>query len=49
MSDAPEHVQRAFFILASATAAFGFAMAANQNVVRNFFEDELGLEGPQFG
>lgn len=49
MSDAPEHVQRAFLILASATAAFGFAMAANQNVVSNFFEDELGLEGPQFG
>jgi predicted MFS family arabinose efflux permease len=43
------HAQRAFFILAGATAAFGFAMAANQNIVSNFFEDELGLKGPQFG
>lgn len=46
---APPHVQRAFFILAGATAAFGFAMAANQNIVSNFFEDELGLRGPEFG
>ena len=45
----PAHVQRAFLILAGATAAFGFSMAANQNVVSNFFEDELGLKGPQFG
>ena len=45
----PAHVQRAFLILAGATAAFGFSMAANQNVVSNFFEDELGLQGPQFG
>lgn len=46
---APAHVRRAFFILAGATAAFGFSMAANQNIVSNFFEDELGLKGPQFG
>lgn len=46
---APPHVQRAFFILAGATAAFGFAMAANQNIVSNFFENELGLQGPEFG
>lgn len=46
---APAHVQRAFLLLAGATAAFGFAMAANQNVVSNFFEDDLGLKGPQFG
>lgn len=45
----PAHVQRAFFILAGATAAFGFSMAANQNIVSNFFEDDLGLQGPQFG
>lgn len=49
MDSAPAHVQRAFLILAGATAAFGFAMAANQNVVSNFFEDELGLQGPEFG
>lgn len=49
-SDAtPQHVQRAFFILAGATAAFGFSMAAQQNIVSNFFENELGLQGPQFG
>lgn len=24
-------------------------MAANQNIVSNFFEDELGLKGPEFG
>lgn len=46
---APPHVQRAFFILAGATAAFGFSMAAQQNIVSNFFENELGLQGPQFG
>ena len=43
------HAQRAFTILASATFAFGFSMAAHQNIVSNFFENELGLEGPQFG
>lgn len=46
---APQHVQRAFFILAGATAAFGFSMAAQQNIVSNFFENELGLQGPEFG
>lgn len=46
---APPHVQKAFFILAGATAAFGFSMAAQQNIVSNFFENELGLQGPQFG
>lgn len=46
---APTQVQRAFYILAGATAAFGFAMAAQQNIVSNFFENELGLRGPQFG
>src|SRR5690554_3898706 len=46
---APLHIQRVFFILAGATAAFGFAMAASNNIVSNFFENELGLLGPQFG
>lgn len=43
------HAQRAFLLLAGATVAFGFSMAAQQNIVSNFFENELGLEGPQFG
>ncbi len=46
---APLHIQRVFLILAGATAAFGFAMAASNNIVSNFFENELGLLGPQFG
>jgi predicted MFS family arabinose efflux permease len=38
------------FVLASlATFAFGFAMNAQQNVVSNFFEHVLGLQGPEFG
>lgn len=40
---------RGFFLIAGATAAFGFAMAAQQNIVSNYFENELGLAGPQFG
>lgn len=40
---------RGFLLIAGATAAFGFAMAAQQNIVSNFFEDELGLAGPEFG
>src|SRR6185437_11893640 len=31
------------------TAAFGMAMAAQQNVVTNYFEDVLKLKGPEFG
>ncbi|MCO5215490.1 MAG: MFS transporter [Thermomicrobiales bacterium] len=46
---APPHVQQAFMLLGSATIAFGFSMAAQQNIVSNFFENELGLKGPQFG
>lgn len=46
---APQHVRRAFFLLAGATAAYGFSMAAQQNIVTNFFERELNLTGPQFG
>ncbi len=40
---------RGFLLLAGATAAFGFAMAAQQNIVSNYFENELGLAGPEFG
>jgi predicted MFS family arabinose efflux permease len=31
------------------TAFFGMAMSTNQNIVTNYFEDVLHLEGPQFG
>jgi predicted MFS family arabinose efflux permease len=41
--------QRAFLLLALATFCTGFAMAGNQNIVSNYFEDVLGLSGPQFG
>lgn len=40
---------RGFVLMAIAAAAVGFSMAANQNIVSNFFEDVLGLNGPQFG
>lgn len=30
-------------------AAFGMSMSAQETVVTNYFEDVLGLEGPQFG
>jgi predicted MFS family arabinose efflux permease len=42
-------VGRGFALAAVATAATGFAMAAQQNIVSNYFEHELGLSGPQFG
>ncbi|MDP9381289.1 MAG: MFS transporter [Chloroflexota bacterium] len=42
-------VGRGFALATIATAAAGFAMSANQNVVANFFEDDLGLTGSQFG
>ena len=42
-------VGRGFFLVAAATLCFGFALSANQNIVSNFFEDDLGLSGPQFG
>lgn len=35
--------------MAGTTLAIGFAMAAQQNIVSNYFEDELGLSGSQFG
>lgn len=40
---------RGFMLIAAATAAVGFAMAAQQNIVSNYFENNLGLAGPQFG
>jgi predicted MFS family arabinose efflux permease len=42
-------VLRGFVLAAVASAAFGFAMNAQQNIVSNFFEHELGLPGPEFG
>lgn len=42
-------VGRGFLLITAATAAVGFAMAANQNIVSNYFENELGLSGSQFG
>lgn len=42
-------VGRGTILLALATFAVGFAMAAQQNIVSNYFEDVIGLEGPQFG
>ncbi|MBX5444890.1 MFS transporter [Sphaerobacter sp.] len=41
--------RRGFLLLATMTACFGMAMAMQQNVVTNYFEDVLGLAGPQFG
>ena len=40
---------RGIALLAIATLAFGFALAAQQNIVSNYFEDSLGLSGSQFG
>jgi predicted MFS family arabinose efflux permease len=42
-------VGRGFALIALATVATGFAMAANQNIGSNFFKQELHLSGPQFG
>ncbi len=42
-------VRRGFILLAIMTAAFGMAMATQQNIVTNYFEDVLKLQGPQFG
>ncbi len=42
-------VGRGTLLLAIATFAVGFSMAAQQNIVSNYFEGELGLQGPQFG
>jgi predicted MFS family arabinose efflux permease len=42
-------VGRGTLLMAGTTLAVGFAMAAQQNIVSNYFEDELGLSGSQFG
>jgi predicted MFS family arabinose efflux permease len=40
---------KGFLMLAIMAAAFGMAMSSQENIVTNYFEDVLGLEGPQFG
>src|SRR4051794_28588409 len=40
---------RGFIMLAAMSALFGFAMNAQQNIVTNYFEKFLHLQGPQFG
>lgn len=40
---------KGFVLLSIMTVAYGTAMSAQQSIVTNFFEDVLGLEGPQFG
>src|SRR5436309_2573757 len=42
-------VGRGFALLTVATLATGWAMAAQQNIVANYFEQVLGLSGAQFG
>ncbi len=42
-------VRRGFILLALMQIAFGFALNAQQNIVTNYFEDILHLQGPQFG
>lgn len=36
-------------MLATMSAAFGFALNAHGNIVTNYFDEVLGLSGPQFG
>ncbi len=40
---------RGFVMIVIATFAAGFAMAAQQNIVANYFEHDLGLSGAEFG
>jgi predicted MFS family arabinose efflux permease len=40
---------RGFLMIMVATVAAGFAMAAQGNIVANYFEHILGLSGPEFG
>jgi predicted MFS family arabinose efflux permease len=42
-------VGRGFVLLFITTLTAGFAMAAQGNIVSNFFQNDLGLTGPQFG
>lgn len=46
---AGSEIRRAFWMLAVMTMAFGMAMAIQQNIVTNYFDQVLGLKGPQFG
>lgn len=41
--------RRGFVLLAIMSAAFGMALTAQENIVINYFDEVLGLEGPQFG
>jgi hypothetical protein len=40
---------RGFILLAIMMATFGLVMSAQENITTNFFEDNLGFTGPQFG
>ena len=40
---------KGFVLLGIMAAAFGMSMSSQENIVTNYFEDVLGLEGPQFG
>src|SRR5579859_4002386 len=40
---------RGFIMLAAMSLFFGFALNSQQNVVTNYFEGVLHLQGPQFG
>ncbi|NLO28532.1 MAG: MFS transporter [Actinobacteria bacterium] len=40
---------RGFIMLATMQFCYGFAYSANNNVITNFFTDELGFSGSQFG
>src|SRR5689334_6411926 len=42
-------VGRGTALLVAATLATGFAMSAQQNIVANYFERDLHLDGSQFG
>ena len=42
-------VGRGTILLGIATFSVGFALAAQQNIVSNYFEDDLGMQGPEFG
>lgn len=41
--------RRGFWMLTAATLAIGMAMAVQQNIVTNYFRDELGFGGSQMG
>ncbi len=46
--ETPE-ARRGFILLMVMSAAFGMALSVQDNVVSNYFDDVLGLDGPQFG